>query len=121
MTISGCVLYDNGGDGVEITGWNSFVSSLIITRNLFVNNGGYGLSFSNASASATGVLAYGPDIDANAYYGNTSGERNDCPVGYNDITLTADPFVDSANGDFNINNTAGGGAALRAATLTMPG
>jgi hypothetical protein len=40
--------------------------------------------------------------------------------GDNDITLSADPFVDSANGDFNINTTAGGGADLRAATLALP-
>ena len=31
-----------------------------------------------------------------------------------DITLTADPFVDAANGDFTLNNVSGGGALLRA-------
>lgn len=31
----------------------------------------------------------------------------------NSITLTADPFVDAANYDFRLNNTAGGGALLR--------
>ena len=30
------------------------------------------------------------------------------------ITLTADPFVDAANGDFNLNADSGGGATLRA-------
>jgi hypothetical protein len=32
-----------------------------------------------------------------------------------DIVLTANPFVDPDNGDFRLNNVAGGGAVLRAA------
>ena len=40
---------------------------------------------------------------------------------YNFITLTADPFVDSTNNDYRLNNVAGGGALLRNAMYTIPG
>ena len=56
----------------------------------------------------------------NADGNNTSGETSGIASGDNDITLTADPFVDASSDDFNINDTAGGGALLRAATVTMP-
>ena len=39
---------------------------------------------------------------------------------HNDITLTADPFTDSASGDFSPNNTAGGGALIRGAAIQAP-
>jgi hypothetical protein len=34
--------------------------------------------------------------------------------------LTADPFIDSANGDYRLNNVAGGGAVLRNGGLKLP-
>lgn len=37
------------------------------------------------------------------------------------ITLTGDPFTNSAGYDLSTNNTAGAGAALRALTVTFPG
>lgn len=57
----------------------------------------------------------------NAMYNNTAGAINNAPTrAIGSITLTADPFVDAAGGDFNINNVAGGGADLRAATIVLP-
>jgi hypothetical protein len=118
--ITNNVIYDNGGDGIEIANWNTANGSNVIRGNIITENGGFGLSFSNASASANGVAAYGVYADYNAFKDNTSGNRNDVNAGANDITLTADPFVDAAGGDFNINNTTGGGADLRAATVVLP-
>lgn len=51
---------------------------------------------------------------------NTTANRRGTPPTVNDtsfITLTADPFVNAAGGNFALNNTAGGGAALRAAGI----
>lgn len=47
----------------------------------------------------------GGNIDTSTFYGDEI---------YNFITLTADPFTNAAGGDFSLNNTAGGGALLRA-------
>ena len=39
--------------------------------------------------------------------------------GYGDIILTADPFVNAAGGDFNLNATNGGGAVLRSTSINL--
>ena len=81
--------------------------------NILVSNGGYGI---NTSASVF------KDVNGNAFYNNTSGEvtSRSFDLGY-DITLTADPFVDAANGDFNLNATNGGGGTLRSTKHTLGG
>lgn len=50
----------------------------------------------------------------------TAYEFGDNPI-HNAITLTADPFTDSANEDMTLNNTAGGGALCRGAGLGPAG
>jgi hypothetical protein len=108
-----------------------------IRGNIFVNCGGYGL----ANLIGAGVPA-APEWDGNAYYSNTSGNRNNLddtsttPVNGSapytnvyDITatttpaLTSLPFVNVGSLDFRLNNTAGGGASLRgnAPGNTLPG
>lgn len=91
--------------------------------NLLTNNGGFGLN-----CFAAGMPAC-PQFDGNAYFGNTGGTRQNLddagtvnPVNASgpytntrDVILTADPYVNAANGDFRLNNTAGGGAACRGA------
>jgi hypothetical protein len=53
--------------------------------------------------------AYGGD-------GGGSGRSDTTPLSdLSPITLTSDPFTNAAGGDFSLNNTAGGGALLRAA------
>ncbi len=48
---------------------------------------------------------------------NTSGNRIATPglLDLSFVNLTADPFNNASSGNFTLNNTAGGGAALRAA------
>ena len=53
----------------------------------------------------------------NFYYNNGFSFTNEV----NPTTLSADPFVDAANGDFNINNALGGGATLRSTKYTLGG
>ena len=95
----------NSSDGSDdTTGYG--VPLLSIYNNIFDSNGGYGLNLPSSSRS--------PVMVNNAYRNNTSGERSSTvPAGENDITLSADPFTDSASGDWSLNTTAGGGAELR--------
>lgn len=104
----GCVAYGNTGDGVEVTG--TYEGFNCILNCIFVNNGGYGVKFGYQERTATFL-----GVDKNAFYNNTSGQVNNGLNGPGDVTLTADPFVDAANGNFALNSTAGGGAACRAA------
>ena len=101
----GCIAANNGSDGfyLHFTGYMQDCIS--------VGNGGYAYRTPN----------YGYCIRC-AYYGNSSdfslgsGSFNDEP-----IALTADPFVNAANGDFNINTSNGGGAALRSTSYDLGG
>lgn len=104
-----CVFYNNTSGGIE-TDTNIPKS---INNNIFVSNGGYGVVLANMSQ-------FYKFSDNNAFYNNTSGEVSGGTLS-NSITLTADPFVDAANGDFNINNAAGGGAVLRSTKYTLGG
>ena len=99
----GNIFHSNGGDGFN---GGSATSANVIMDNLFTDNAGFGLVLSTATQHQL--------ADRNAFYNNTSGNRSNVAAGTNDITLTADPFVDAANGDFNLNANAGGGATLRA-------
>jgi len=113
---------DCGGAGVHIVGTNTSTSTqpkfgYYIANNLLVGNGTYGLDLDNSTTVFTAN-----DVDYNAFYNNTSGEINGHPAGANDITLTADPFTDTGNGDYSLNNTAGGGALVRdGARYVIPG
>lgn len=63
----------------------------------------------NEATTKTGVSFQGI-----AFYNNTNdySDMGDNVV-INPIACTADPYTDSANGDFSLNNTAGGGALLK--------
>jgi hypothetical protein len=100
----GNVAYNNGRDGFVFTDTSR---SNIAANNISVSNGRYGFNWAGTNDR---LLSYN-----NAAYNNTSGAQNGTVTTFNFLTLTADPFVDAANGNFALNNTAGGGAACRAA------
>lgn len=103
----GCVAYNNTNAGFYA---QTYAMHGIITNCIFVNNGTYGINLSGTTAVRDDMrLAY------NAYYNNTSGARNNGNAGIGDVTLTGSPFTNAASGDFSLNNTAGAGAACRAA------
>lgn len=117
-----CIIHGNTGDGVECSSGDDDVQALFGGRfigNIITENGGYGINFSTIT-SLDNVKALGMNLDHNAFYSNTSGHRNGVGASDNDVELTADPFVDAAASDFNINNDPGGGALLRAATVALP-
>lgn len=81
-------------------------------------------AFTAISCVAYGCGAYGFDLAAGAATAlincaggsNTSGNKaRDAFVDHGFIALSADPFTNAAAGDFSLNTTSGGGAALRAA------
>lgn len=124
--ISGNVFYNNGAGGIDVFSTNErLYGQLVLRHNIIVNNtGGYGVEWIDVNVAL--LSGYGTFWDRNAYYNNASGasdigEADTEGVGgeTNRITLTADPFVDAANGDFNLNNDSGGGADLRNVTITV--
>jgi hypothetical protein len=97
-------IYFNDLDAFPI-GTHSFVGRNIIysvTNGIFNNDTGVVESTATLIQNAIGSAA-------TARYSGFG----DLPLP-GDITLTADPFVDAANGDFTLNNVSGGGALLRA-------
>lgn len=111
--LSNNVFYNAGADGVRFTG--AFLHTVLI-NNIFSEIGGIGIN--NATGTNTAFVFR----NRNAFHDITTSQE----AGFGDteaiepITLTVDPFVDAAAGDFNINDTANGGALLRAATVVLP-
>jgi hypothetical protein len=76
----------------------------------------YGNTQYGFSCATTARLDNGNSLLAarnNAAGANTAGNYQNWATPEGAITLTADPFVDAPNGNFALNTTAGGGAALR--------
>lgn len=122
-------IYGSGRNGINRT--NTTYGGTFIKNNIIALSGGYGLAF----ASATGAP---PDYDwdGNAFFQNTSGDRHFADdtttdtqngigsyVNSQDVFLSVNPFTAPASNDFTLNNTTGGGAALRqtAQPGTIPG
>ena len=115
------VAYGNTSDGIRVAS-GSGIQSLVSVNTISYGNGGFGLNFPSVPTANTPLnvmLQYN-----NAFGSNTSGARNSgAPPGVSDITLTANPFVSVSTGNFALNSTAGGGAALYSAGFpgVMPG
>lgn len=105
-TISGSI-----GDGILIQTDVNALADLVCTNSILSGNGGYGLHVAVGSLAVADALR--AMVDYNAFRSNTSGARNGISAGAHDVTLTADPFTNAAGGDFTLNGTAGGGAALK--------
>lgn len=107
--VTGNTVHGNGRHGI-IVAYTTMSGPIV--NNLITNNGGYGLAFGNSPTNSTSFFFQG---NYNAFRSNTSGSRQYVQAGDHDVTLSADPYTDAAGGDFSLNNTAGGGAACRAA------
>lgn len=123
-------VHNNGRDGIRVIGGT--VAGIMIRNNILSNNGGFGITGSPNTA-----IQASPDYDGNAFFSNTSGTRNlmDSTTGIfgvapytnvRDVTLSGSPYVGGTTGtasNFALNNTAGAGAACRAAASpgTWPG
>lgn len=105
-----CTAHVNTGDGFDFGsyGMNAAVNCIA------TNNGGWGFN-----------LSYRDIFMLNcAGRSNTSGNVDTVTVPFVNIgfvTLTADPYQNSSGADFRLNNTAGGGAALRGLGIGVVG
>ena len=121
-----CIARDNSGDGF----YGNENYSVLWDNNTSYNNGGNGFAFSIRDESgavnclAVGNGGYGYECLSNGgavlinccAYNNTSGATDGHEaVDEERVSITGDPFVDAAGGDFRPNDTAGRGAALRGA------
>lgn len=110
-----CTIANNTGDGIDSISVSTASRFPLHVENCIIyGNGGYGID-----QATGGGMTGAPTLQDrnNAYGSNASGNRNNLGAGMNEITLTADPFTNSAGGDYSLNNTAGGGQACRDAGL----
>jgi hypothetical protein len=108
VTVNGCAFVSNTSDGLEVGGQSPGVP-LSVLNSIFVSNGGFGLNVPTQGYGAG-------TIRNNAYFNNTSGAQSRAALaGQNDVTLTGSPFNNPSGDDFGLNNTAGAGAACKAA------
>jgi hypothetical protein len=98
VNLQNCVSYGNTVDGFQAAAGNNFIAM----NCLFVNNGAYGINLTTPASSIALV-------STNGFFGNgtapTTGVTS--PVAANAITLTANPFADAPNGDFDLNAVIG--------------
>jgi len=124
FSVTNCVIFGNAGYGINVVNGQARIANNVI------HNNSNGIELSNTLSPSrvvdnlitscgtaisvnSGTVNGFHLIDGNAFYNNTTNVANYNRV-TNSITLTADPFVDAAAGDFNLNADAGGGALLRA-------
>ena len=113
IDIQNCDFYSNTSDGFNFTG-SSTDSNIYSINNIFYGNGGYGINIASLSVGAAPIQGL---VQRNNFFGsNTSGNRNTgVPAGTSDVSLTANPFNSPSTGDFSLNSTTGGGAAVTGA------
>lgn len=100
----GCTAYKNGRDGIRVT------DNALVQNCLSEDNGAFGIN----GQSGIALL-----LINNGVFGNDSGDTTGLTgKGVKNIGLVTGSgsfFVDAANQNFALNNTAGAGAAVRAA------
>lgn len=120
-----CISYSNGGAGFSHSNSTATCLNCVAYGNTGAGFGGspYSTTYINCisiqanSAWCFDVGSGTANITRNMYCAakGTNTFRNPTQgLRESNITLTADPFVDGANGNFALNSTAGGGAALKA-------
>ncbi len=107
LVASNSVFANNTSDGI---GSGNAADSIILHNCIIYANGGWGVN-----VAATGLNSSNFTLgEYNAFGGpNVSGNTRGTYNQFNQIALSANPFVSSTN--FALNSTAGGGAALKQA------
>jgi hypothetical protein len=103
------IAYNNGGDGFQA---RNGLSGQSYVNCISVGNGGYGFE----SRAPQGAF-----LSNCASYNNTLGRSDGFElVDTGAVVLTADPFIDAANGDFRLNKVSGGGLLLEKQGIQIP-
>lgn len=111
VVIRNCVAAFGNRAGAQFSSNANETSSVLIENSIFYGNDTYGIQYRNATWAATVVnCAFGDNTTAD--FQNGIADRIS-----GTINLSGDPFVDSANGNFGLNSTAGAGAACRNAGI----
>lgn len=130
IVINRCIVYANGANGYGDGNGSSIPPgrSVFISNSIFSSNTGAGIQANTEFTFISNCIldrntTYGIDFAGvtlnsgqwnNAFYNNTTAQRNGAGGSVNDVTLSADPYT-SVGTDFSLNSTAGGGAACKAA------
>lgn len=118
VTLQNNVFYNNSASGVSSLGLATNVLAPAFLGNIIYGNGASSVGFiSTSTISNFASLWMG---GGNAYGNNPGGNRINVPTLTGDVTLTANPFTNPGSNDFSLNNTAGGGAALRGTSFPGP-
>ena len=108
------VLYGGTDSTIKIAGNTATVGEEFhIQNNIFYGNASvpYAIDLTNISDAERSKMLF-PCNRSNAYGNQATAARRNVAAGTNEKTLTADPFVDAASGNFALNAAAGGGALL---------
>ena len=116
QNINDCIFYNLSGNGITLNNSQNVLCSNF-TGNIFHSITGNAFSAAADYSSGQGLSV----IENNAFYSITGSNYSNLNAGSNDITLTADPFVSAANGNFNLNDFPGGGNLLRAKYYELGG
>ena len=104
--IYNCTFYNNGRNGINLENNGGNMNHTVI-NNIFSNNG----TGVNSNISELNSLT----LENNIFHNNTNsvlGRITGSNLASN-LTLSANPFVDAANGNFALNYVAGAGASVR--------
>lgn len=107
-TVIGNTIYAAGDDGIRI---ELVARGFHIEENLIVDcDNGINFTINAANENDKHMSSR---IKYNAVYNSTTADYVNITKPADDLTLTADPFTDAANGDFSLNSTSGGGPVLK--------
>jgi hypothetical protein len=113
MRLRNCIGDSNAVDGLQLADASGLMT-MEVANCLFTNNTGVGVHSVTTDYSGGQFAQVAAFFQNNAFY-NNGNNYSGVPAGADDILLTVDPYTDRAGGDFSLNGTAGGGAALRGA------
>lgn len=120
-TFYNCIIWGNGGDGVEFTQSADGITGTPFENCIIGKNAGYNFNYTPADISGNpgAQQQMNAAFLCNWIYTTGTGSYHNLPVPSGDHVLTANPFVNDTAGNFTLNTTAGGGAAISAGTCPV--